>query len=73
MPETIKSELDANVWKVLVKPGETIEEDATVAILESMKMEIPVLSEYSGTIVTVHVEEGQIVVSGQPIADIDAD
>lgn len=73
MPETIKADLAANVWKVLVKPGDVIAEDATIAILESMKMEIPVVSEVSGTVVTVHVAEGQMVSAGQPIADIDED
>ncbi|WP_286929964.1 MULTISPECIES: biotin/lipoyl-binding carrier protein [Aeromicrobium] len=73
MPETIHADLAANVWKILVQPGDTVEEDATIAILESMKMEIPVLTESSGTIVAVHVTEGEMVSPGQAIADIDAD
>jgi len=73
MPETINADLAANVWKVLVQPGDTVEEDATIAILESMKMEIPVLAEAGGTIVAVHVAEGEMVSPGQAIADIDPD
>ncbi|SKB08923.1 biotin/lipoyl-binding carrier protein [Aeromicrobium choanae] len=71
MPETIHADLAANVWKILVQAGDTVEEDATIAILESMKMEIPVLTESSGTIVAVHVAEGEMVSPGQAIADIE--
>ncbi len=73
MAETIHAEMSANVWKILVRTGDTIEEDGTIAILESMKMEIPVLAESAGVIVAVHVEEGQVVSAGQPIVDVDVD
>ncbi|MEV0702845.1 biotin/lipoyl-binding carrier protein [Saccharopolyspora sp. NPDC050389] len=71
--ETVKADLGANVWKVLVAPGDTVEEDSTLMILESMKMEIPVLAECSGQIESVHVTEGGTVEAGDPLVAISPD
>jgi biotin carboxyl carrier protein len=59
----------ANVWKVVVGQGDQVADGDTLVILESMKMEIPVLAEGSGT-VDLKVEEGQVVQEGDLIADI---
>jgi len=64
---TIDSPIDANVWKVLVKPGDILKEGQTVAILEAMKMEINVLctEEAVGTKVqAIASNPGQIVSPG---------
>ncbi len=50
-----------NVWKILVKPGDQIEEGQDVVILESMKMEIPIAAEYSGVVKDVKISEGDFV------------
>ncbi|MBI0576823.1 acetyl-CoA carboxylase biotin carboxyl carrier protein subunit [Neobacillus cucumis] len=50
-----------NVWKVLVQPGDKVEEGQDVIILESMKMEIPITAEVSGTVKEVKVNEGDFV------------
>ena len=71
MPEQVHAEMVANVWKVLVAAGDTVAEGDTLAILESMKMEIPVIAEASGTVTTVAVSEGQVVQEGDLIAEID--
>ena len=42
MTDRVRSEIAANVWKVTVEVGQAVEAGATLAILESMKMEIPV-------------------------------
>jgi acetyl-CoA carboxylase biotin carboxyl carrier protein len=60
----------ANVWKVLVSEGDHIDEGDTLVILESMKMEIPVLSEESGTLTSLHVAEGDVIQEGDLIAEI---
>jgi biotin carboxyl carrier protein len=60
----------ANVWKVVVGQGDQVADGDTLVILESMKMEIPVLAEGSGT-VDLKVEEGQVVQEGDLIATID--
>jgi biotin carboxyl carrier protein len=61
----------ANVWKVLVNEGEQVEDGDTLVILESMKMEIPVLAEDSGTIASLKVAEGDVIQEGDLIAVIE--
>ncbi|HJX79259.1 biotin/lipoyl-binding carrier protein [Glutamicibacter sp.] len=71
MAETINSDMGANVWKILVKEGEQVEEDQVFLILEAMKMEIPVMAEEAGTVLRVHVAEGDVVASGQALLDFE--
>ncbi|SEH03756.1 Biotin-requiring enzyme [Nonomuraea solani] len=61
----------ANVWKVVVKEGETVSDGDTLVILESMKMEIPVLAEDDGTVVQLKVSEGDVIQEGDLIAVIE--
>jgi acetyl-CoA carboxylase biotin carboxyl carrier protein len=67
----VRAEMVANVWKVVVGQGDTVEDGDTLVILESMKMEIPVLAEGSGTVAELRVEEGQVVQEGDVIAVIE--
>jgi len=60
----------ANVWKVLVSEGDHVDEGDTLVILESMKMEIPLLSEEGGTVTKLHVAEGDVVQEDDLIAEI---
>ena len=71
MATNVEAEMVANVWKVLVAPGATVAEGDTLAILESMKMEIPVEAPCDGTISAVNVVEGGVVQEGDVIAVID--
>jgi acetyl-CoA carboxylase biotin carboxyl carrier protein len=68
----VKSEIAGNVWKIQTKPGDRIEVDGEIMILESMKMEIPVLSPKAGTIKEIKVSEGEAVSEGQLVAILDA-
>jgi acetyl-CoA carboxylase biotin carboxyl carrier protein len=68
--EEICAEMVANVWKVVVAEGESVEEGDTVVILESMKMEIPVVALGAGTITELRVAEGDVVQEGDVIAVI---
>lgn len=68
MSEEIRAEMVANVWKVVVAEGDTVSDGDTVVILESMKMEIPVVSEADGTIAKMAVSEGDVVQEGDLIA-----
>ena len=70
MVEEVRAELVANIHKVTVAVGEVVEPGATIVILESMKMEIPVLCEHPGTVTAVHVHEGDVVQEGDVIAEI---
>ena len=67
----IRAEMVANVWKVVAAQGDHVDDGDTLVILESMKMEIPVLAESTGTITTLHVAEGDVVQEGDLIAEID--
>ena len=67
----VRAEMVANVWKVVAAEGESVADGDTLVILESMKMEIPVLAENSGTITTLAVAEGDVVQDGDLIAIID--
>ncbi|WP_412540351.1 biotin/lipoyl-binding carrier protein [Longispora sp. K20-0274] len=54
----VRAEMVANVWRVLVKEGDTVEDGDTLMILESMKMEIPVIAEEDGTVTKIAVTGG---------------
>ena len=66
----VKAELSGNVWKVVLSAGDEVAEDDVVLVLESMKMEIPVLSPASGTLADIRVKETDQVQEGQVIATI---
>ena len=55
MAEEVRAEMVANV-KIVVAPGDSVEDGDTLVILESMKMEIPVIAESSGQVTALHVE-----------------
>ncbi|QQE79343.1 acetyl-CoA carboxylase biotin carboxyl carrier protein subunit [Alicyclobacillus sp. SO9] len=67
----VTASMAGNVWKVLVKPGDSVEADADIVILESMKMEIPITTESSGTVKEVKVNEGDFVNEGDVLAEIE--
>jgi acetyl-CoA carboxylase biotin carboxyl carrier protein len=67
----VRAEMVANVWKVVAAEGESVADGDTLVILESMKMEIPVLAEDSGTITRLAVAEGDVVQEGDLIAVIE--
>jgi acetyl-CoA carboxylase biotin carboxyl carrier protein len=66
----VRAEMVANVWKVVTTEGDHVEDGDTLVILESMKMEIPVLAEENGTVAKLHVAEGDVVQEGDLIATI---
>ena len=69
MAETkMLSELNANVWRIEVQPGAAVADGDTLMILESMKMEIPVVAPAAGTVLSVAVQEGQAVAEGDTLA-----
>ena len=61
----VRAELVGMVWKVLVKPGDSVEADQELIILESMKMEIPVIAPRAGTVQEVKVKESDVVAENQ--------
>jgi biotin carboxyl carrier protein len=73
LPKTVdvQAEMVANVLQVYVAAGDAVTEGDTVVLLESMKMEIPVLSEHSGTVASVNVGPGDVVQEGDALVTLD--
>ena len=67
----VRAEMVANVWKVVAAEGAEVSDGDTLVILESMKMEIPVLAEASGTLTKLAVAEGDVIQEGDLIAVIE--
>ncbi|MCZ6721512.1 MAG: biotin/lipoyl-binding carrier protein [Proteobacteria bacterium] len=72
MAETrVKSEIAGKVWQIEASPGDRLEEEDPIIILESMKMEIPVVAPIPGTLREILVGEGDSVQEGQDVAIMD--
>jgi acetyl-CoA/propionyl-CoA carboxylase, biotin carboxylase, biotin carboxyl carrier protein len=69
-PDTLPSPLQGNMWKVLVKVGDTVTEGQLLCIIEAMKMENEITAHKPGTIVELPIEEGAPIQAGAPIATI---
>jgi acetyl-CoA carboxylase biotin carboxyl carrier protein len=70
MAEEVRAELVANIAKVVVKVGDAVQPGDMVILLESMKMEIPMLVEFAGTVTAIHVQEGDVVQEGDIVVEI---
>ena len=64
----VKAELVGNLWKIVTEVGQRVEEDDTLMILESMKMEIPITTPVTGVVTEIFVHEGEVVQEGQTVA-----
>ena len=71
MAVKVASDVSGSVWKLIARPGDAVEAEAEIAIIESMKMEIPVLAPRAGKLARFLVAEGEAVTEGQAIAEID--
>ena len=60
----VKSEIAGSVWKIEVTVGDTVAEEDPLIIVESMKMEIPLLAPRAGTVVEILVAEGEAIAEG---------
>lgn len=67
----ILSPITGSVWKILVEPGSQVSEGETIAILESMKMEIRVKSPHNGKVVEFKVREDDSILEDDVIAIIE--
>ena len=66
--ESVKSEITGKVWKVVRAVGDGVAEEEPILIIESMKMEIPVLAPCDGKVAKLLVGEGDDVAEGQEVA-----
>ncbi len=64
----VRSELTASVFKIEVAVGDRVEEGQPLVVLESMKMEIPVVADRAGTVEEILVSEGEVVEEGAVVA-----
>lgn len=68
--KTIKSPMAGTIWKIASVVGDKVDYGDTVAILESMKMEIPIEADSAGTVVRLLVKEGEVVDDGTPLVEL---
>ncbi len=67
----VQSEITGKVWAITASIGDALEEEDTIIVLESMKMEIPVVAPSGGTLKEILVQEGDAVSEGQDVAVMD--
>ena len=67
----VKSEITGTVWQLKAQPGDKVESGDVLIVIESMKMEIPVITEDSGTVKEILVKEKDPVSEGQVVAIIE--
>ena len=70
MPEDVKAHITGVVFLITGKPGDAVTAGDPIIVLESMKMEIPVLADAAGTVTEVVVEVGDVVRDGDPLVVI---
>jgi biotin carboxyl carrier protein len=70
MAEEVMTQAPGNVWKVLVKEGDTVKAGDTLFILEVMKTEVPHDAESDGTVKKLHIKEEDAVDVGQLAVEI---
>ncbi len=63
----VSADLTGTVWKIMVNIGDQVAEGDALAIMESMKMEIPVMAPEAGEVVEIPVQEGDVVQEGTPV------
>lgn len=68
--KTVHAEITGSVWKLVAQVGDRLDVEQTILIVESMKMEIPVIAPARGVLIELLVKEGQEVEEGQQLAVI---
>lgn len=67
----LKTDITGSVWKVLKRPGDSVDEEEPVLVMESMKMEVPVMSPEAGVVREILVKEGDTVSDGTVVARVE--
>lgn len=68
MAEDVRAEMVSTVFQIVVTEGDNVSVGDTLVVLESMKMEIPVLAEIAGTVSKIDVNVGDVIQQGDLIA-----
>lgn len=69
--QKIRSEVTGTVWKVQVKEGQQVAADEVLIIVESMKMEIPIVAEMAGVVSEIYVGEGDLIADDQLVIQLE--
>ena len=64
----VQSEITGKVWAIEASVGDSLEEEDTIIVLESMKMEIPIVAPQNGSLKKILVVEGDPIMEGQDVA-----
>lgn len=67
----VETEVTGKVWKVIASAGDALNAEDPIVIIESMKMEIPVMAPRAGKVSRVLVKEGEAVKEGQVVAEME--
>jgi len=70
VPTVIKAHVTGSVGKIEVRVGERVPVGTSVAILESMSMEMPIEAEADGVVAEILAAEGQAVSEGDPLVEL---
>lgn len=71
MATTVTAPMVGKILRIEANPGQAVEEDDVIIVMEAMKMEIPVVAPAGGTVKEVKVEVGQSVEAGEDLAEIE--
>lgn len=71
MAKKIKAPITGNMWKIEVAVGAQVAAGDILAIMESMKMEIPIETEEAGTVKAILIAEGQSLTEGDELFEIE--
>jgi acetyl-CoA carboxylase biotin carboxyl carrier protein len=72
MATDVQAHITGTVWKILVQVGDTVAQDQTLVILESMKMEMPIEAPGPGRVSSVAVTEGASVDEGDVLLTLES-
>jgi 3-methylcrotonyl-CoA carboxylase alpha subunit len=67
----LSSPMPATIIKVMAAPGSSVKRGDTLLVVEAMKMELPIVAEYDGTVKAVHCHEGDLVQAGQTLIELE--
>ncbi len=68
--ETVVADISGNIWKILVEPGQAVKEDEPLVIIEAMKSEFTITSEFNGTVSDIFCKVGKQVNAGDILVSI---
>ena len=71
MATSVTAPMVGKILRIEANPGQAVEEDDVVIVMEAMKMEIPVVAPADGTVKSIKVEVGQSVEAGEELAEIE--